>query len=133
MQSPAERHASKLAGYILSRGLCSISERDIYQNYKPLKGASRENLAAIQDAMRALELAGWARPGGNGIRENGRRVTSWAINPTVHTKFAARAKAERERREATRQERFACEADSTGSPAEKSDLDRGNVDLCRPL
>jgi hypothetical protein len=108
MQSPAERHASKLAGYILSRGLCSISERDIYQNYKPLKGASRENLAAIQDAMRALELAGWARP--DGTRGGDRRVTDWTINPTVHIKFAARAKAERERREATRQERFGPDA-----------------------
>jgi hypothetical protein len=58
--------------------------------------------------MRALELAGWARP--DGIRENGRRVTAWAINPSVHTKFAARAKAERERREATRQERFGPDA-----------------------
>ena len=40
MQSPAERHAAKLAGFILSRRLCSIREPDIYQNYMPLKGAS---------------------------------------------------------------------------------------------
>src|SRR5262249_9632175 len=78
MQSPPERDAAKIAGYILSRGLESISERGIYQNIKSLKGASQENLAAIQDAMRALELAGWARP--VGIRENGRGVTTWAIN-----------------------------------------------------
>ena len=104
MQSPAEKHANNLAGYILSRGLCSISERDIYQNYKSLKGASRENLAAIQDAMRALELAGWARP--DGTRERTNRVTTWAINPAVHTKFHSRAKAERGRRDGTRKERF---------------------------
>jgi hypothetical protein len=73
MQSPAEKDATKIAGYILSRGLESISERDIYQNIKSLKGASRENLAAIQDAMRALELAGWARP--DGTRGGDRRVT----------------------------------------------------------
>ena len=64
VQSPAERDATKIAGYILSRGLESISERDIYQNIKSLKGASTENVGAIQDAMRALELAGWARPDG---------------------------------------------------------------------
>jgi Protein of unknown function (DUF3987) len=108
MQSPAEKDATKIAGYILSRGLESISERDIYQNIKSLKGASRENLAAIQDAMRALELAGWAHP--DGTRGGDRRVTAWTINPTVHTKFAARAKAERERREVSRRERFGRDA-----------------------
>jgi hypothetical protein len=58
--------------------------------------------------MRALELAGWARP--DGTRGGAGRVTAWTINPTVHTKFAARAKAERDRREATRQERFGRDA-----------------------
>jgi hypothetical protein len=108
MQSPAERHATKIAGYILSRGLEAISERDIYQNIKSLKGASKENVAAIQDAMRALELAGWTRP--EVIRAADRRVSAWAINPAVHSKFHARAKAERERREGNRRERFGREA-----------------------
>jgi Protein of unknown function (DUF3987) len=108
MQSPAERDATKIAGYILSRGLESISERDIYQNIKSLKGASTENVRAIQEAMRALELAGWARP--DGTRGGAGRVTAWTINPTVHTKFAARAKAERERREVSRRERFGRDA-----------------------
>jgi hypothetical protein len=97
MQSPAERQATMIAGYILSRGLEVISERDIYQNIKSLKGASRDNLAAIQDAMRALELAAWVRPDVT----RGNRITTWAINPVVHTKFHSRAKAERERRAAT--------------------------------
>ena len=88
------------------------------------KSASRENVAAIQHAMWALELAGWGRL--DGIREVGRRVTAWAINPT-RTKFAARAKAERERREARRN---SPDFLTRRHPISIAVFD--SVDLCRP-
>lgn len=85
-------HAQWIAGHVLSAGLREISMRDIYRAYRDL----RDQREAIPEAMRSLELAGWARAVDPG---RGKPVTKWAVNPLVHTVFAARAEDERARRE----------------------------------
>jgi hypothetical protein len=96
--SPTHEHARWVAGFILSSGSVTITERDISRAYRSLRGdnAKRE----IADCMALLELASWVSP----IERPGKPPKEWTVNSAVHTKFADRAISERERREHERAE-----------------------------
>jgi hypothetical protein len=85
-------HAKWVAGYILTHNFTKITARDIGRGYRELRG----DLKATQEAMTVLFVAGWVSPI-DGEKRHG--LTKWAVNPRVHTLFAARAAAERQRRE----------------------------------
>ncbi len=85
-------HARWIAGYILSRELEKITRRDIYRAYNEL----RDDPDGITRAMLALTMTGWVTPPNTQKRDY---ITLWQINPAVHSIFAERAKAERQRRE----------------------------------
>lgn len=95
--SPTHEHARWIAGLILSRGMSTITERDIYRAYHDLRDDGRRNIAP---AMAQLELAAWVSP----VTEKRGVVTEWRVNPEVHRKFAERAISERVRRESERAE-----------------------------
>ena len=82
-------HARWLAGHILAHSLADITAREIGRAYRPLRGQPGQ----IAWAMDILADAGWVTPGET--RHDGQR---WDVNPAVHTKFAAAAAQERERR-----------------------------------
>jgi hypothetical protein len=90
--SEADEHARWIAGLILSRGMATIDERTIYRSYLALR--PKEKRGGITEAMRVLEMQGWAQP----IKERRGKPTAWSINPEVHEMFAARADEERSRR-----------------------------------
>ena len=97
-RSPVHEHAHWIAGYILSRSLEQITERDVYRAYRELRGD--EGRRGIQDAMRLLELASWVSP----VADKRGGATEWRVNPAVHSKFAERAALEADRRERERAE-----------------------------
>lgn len=80
----------KAAGYILTNELREISNRDLQQ--KALR--SVEDAAERAAAMVALERVGWVQP----ISLKDGKPTRWAVNPAVHSIFAARAMGEAARR-----------------------------------
>jgi hypothetical protein len=84
-----------VAGYILSRGLETITKRDLMQAYRPFKQDSK----AIQATMNVLYAANWVEEADH--KRTG-EVISWKVNATVHTKFNRLAQLERERRAAER-------------------------------
>ncbi|SFI39799.1 DUF3987 domain-containing protein [Bradyrhizobium sp. Gha] len=90
--SQIEEHARWVAGYIVARGLASITERDVYKNYSAFKG--QDTRGDLTNTMRDLELNDWLRP----TKFTGGRPTHWAVNPAVHVAFAERGLSERERR-----------------------------------
>jgi hypothetical protein len=86
-------HARWVAGLILSHRLQQIAPRDVYRAYRDLRGKPDE----IVRVLGILELAGWLEP----IEEaRGRPPRQWLVNDAVHTIFAQRAEAERQRRDA---------------------------------
>ena len=88
-------HARWIAGFILAHGLERISTRDLMRSYKAFKSpeASREMMSVMQ----ALVAVGWVEP--EEPTNAAKPVTSWTVNPTVHTLFTARAAAEKARRQ----------------------------------
>ncbi len=54
----------------------------------------------IDAVMAGLEAAGWVRP--EEKKHRMRSVSAWKVNPQVHSLFAKRGAAERERRAAER-------------------------------
>ncbi|BBZ98229.1 hypothetical protein BRDID11004_08620 [Bradyrhizobium diazoefficiens] len=90
--SQIEEHARWVAGFIVARGLASITERDVYKNYSAFKG--QDTRGDLTNTMRDLELNDWLRP----TKFAGGRPTHWAVNPAAHVAFAERAQSERERR-----------------------------------
>ena len=96
-------HARWIAGHILAsadvRSSLSIAARDIQRSYGALRAPEqRRELVAV---MEALEVMGWVRavPPDNPIRP----VPTWRVNPKLHERFADRAAAERQRRDAARE------------------------------
>jgi hypothetical protein len=89
------KDARWVAGYLLSRGLETITKRELMQAYRPFK----QDPKLIQTIMYALYAANWVEE-----RDHKRsgEVTSWTVNPAAHTKFNRRAQEERERRAAER-------------------------------
>jgi hypothetical protein len=90
--SQIEEHARWVAGFIVARGLASITERDVYKNYSAFKG--QDTRGELTNTMRDLELNDWLRP----TKFASGRPMHWAVNPAVHATFAERARSERERR-----------------------------------
>ena len=88
-------HARWLAGFILSRRLDEIAYRDIKAAYRAMREASDQD---IHEAMEILCVYGWAYP-----QEDPKHprppYRKWNINPRIHGKYQAIAKAEKERRE----------------------------------
>jgi Protein of unknown function (DUF3987) len=95
--SQIEEHARWVAGFIVARGLASITERDVYKNYSAFKG--QDTRGDLTNTMRDLELNDWLRP----TKFASGRPTHWAVNPAVHVAFAAQARSERERRTGARE------------------------------
>jgi hypothetical protein len=86
-----------LAGYILAKGLTTLTSRDVKQSVRTMKKCDRR---AWESALNQLDAWGWLDivPGA--------RTTSppyGVINPMVHRKFAAKAKEEVERRKRVRE------------------------------
>jgi hypothetical protein len=85
-------HARWIAGLLLAHGLRTVTLRDIGRAYRNV----RDDSQAIRDAMGVLEIAGWVKP----VNINGKPPSRWEVALSVHRKFAARADAERIRRDA---------------------------------
>jgi hypothetical protein len=85
-------HARWIAEFILSKGESRIAARDIVRAYRPLRAP--ENRQELQSVMAGLEAAGWVLPAS---AKDTRATTLWVVNPAVHTRFAERARQERER------------------------------------
>lgn len=94
-------HARWVAGYILSRGLQTITNRDLVQAYKQWRGMDDWRRTRV---MQVLEDMAWLSPLGEEDKRSRRAATSWAINPEVHDLFALRAEEEAERRARVRSE-----------------------------
>lgn len=94
-------HARWVAGYILSRGLSDIANRDLVQAYKQWRGMDDWRR---QRVMQVLEDMGWVRPVATEDRPSRRGATSWLVNPTVHELFCAKAELEADRRQRLRDE-----------------------------
>jgi len=89
-------HARWVAGYILARGLGTISRRDLARAYRPFRVAPSREVAAVMDV---LEGTVWVKAED---RDGPNPPTRWIVNPRVHTMFAERATRERQRREETK-------------------------------
>lgn len=88
-------HARWVAGYILSRGLQDLTNRDLIQAYKQWRGMDDWRR---QRTMQVLEDMGWITPVMDETRPTRRTATSWVVNPVVHDLFSARAEEEADRR-----------------------------------
>lgn len=91
-------HARWIAGYILARGSVRVTTRDIVQAYGALRAP--EERRTLLDVMESMVTVGWLLP--ELQKDPTRPPTAWAVNPAVHTVFAARAARERDLREQTR-------------------------------
>ncbi|MFC6460434.1 DUF3987 domain-containing protein [Paracoccus aerius] len=87
---------SAIAGHILARRLERITNRDVQRGDKAMRSLRDQD---IQPLLQQLAAMGWLE------RIDGPRPSSaphWIVNPAVHSRFSARAKAERERRDEAR-------------------------------
>ncbi|WP_372624324.1 DUF3987 domain-containing protein [Falsiroseomonas sp.] len=93
-------HARWIAGFILSKQMERVALRDLVQAYRPLRAPEqRQELLQVVDSLVAmgwLQLESQANPA--------RSPSAWLVNPTIYTKFAARAEAERAARAAAQEE-----------------------------
>lgn len=87
--SSARDEARQIGGYILSRELSGLTDRQAQQAFRRM--AEDERAAGMQ----TLVDAGWLRPIRMGRRG---QPNHWSVNPQVHELFAARAFAEAKRR-----------------------------------
>jgi len=86
-----------VAGYILTRKLDRITNRDVQRGDRTMRGLERQEIEAVFEQLDAL---GWID------RVAGHRPTDpprWIVNPAVHDKFAERAEAEKGGRERERE------------------------------
>jgi hypothetical protein len=81
-----------IAGYILAKGLKKITVRDIKTNVWPMRKATPQE---VEEALDQLDGLGWMD------RVPGVKP-QWAVNPSVHIKFAERAEEEAKRRKNVR-------------------------------
>jgi hypothetical protein len=84
-------NARWIGGYILSRSLTEISNREItqvYNQWRPMDKWRRERV------MQILEDAAWLTP----ITEPGRKPVAWTVNPLIHERFPHHAERARARR-----------------------------------
>lgn len=104
-QSRQDSQARWIADYMLSnakvRAAGRITRRDLQMNYTPFKTAGTAIERDVASVMGFLEGMGWVRA--EPVRAGKGAPNAWAINPTVYTTFAARAAAERARRDEARE------------------------------
>lgn len=86
-------HARWVAGYILSKKLDSISNREIVQAYKQWRALDDWRR---QRVMQVLEDMGWIVPDQDDTRR--RVATHWLVNSQVHEMFVQKATDEAQRR-----------------------------------
>ena len=92
-------HARWVAGFILAHKLAQISSRDVVRSYRAFKAPEAQRELAV--VMRTLVSVGWLEP--EEPSNAAKPVTTWLVNPAVHSLFAARAEAERTRRAETKE------------------------------
>ncbi len=92
-------HAKWIAGHILAHKLAVITTRDITRVYRDLRDP--ESRRTLSDTMQALVLFGWCEPVQPKNPLN--PVSSWLVNPEVHSLYAAQGDAERAARQQTRE------------------------------
>ena len=107
-------NARWVAGHILSRGLATITKRELMQVYRPFK----KDPKTIQTTMNVLYAANWVE---EADQKRTGEVIAWKVNPAVHTKFNRLAQKERERRGAERGKNSASGQDA----AEREGIDHG--------
>lgn len=88
-------HARWVAGHILSKGVATVSNRDLVQSYKQWRGMDDWGR---QRVMQVLEDAGWVWPFAEDGKPARRGASTWVVNGHVHQVFAQRAADEAERR-----------------------------------
>jgi hypothetical protein len=93
-------HARWIAGHILARKLGRITVRDVQQNYWALRAP--ESRGDLDSVMTSLVGADWLDP--VEPRNRARPVTTWLVNPEVHSLFAPRAEEERRDRQQRQEE-----------------------------
>lgn len=86
-----------VAGYILSRGLMKITNRDLKRGDRVMRHLSPEAGLAV---FEQLEAFGWLERTPSRLRG---APSNWLVNPAVHQNFAERAKTEAARRAEVRQ------------------------------
>lgn len=94
-------HSRWVAGHILSKGLQSISNRDLTQAYKQWRGMDDWRR---QRVMQVLEDMSWVFPVQEEGRPSRRGTNTWNVNPLVHDVFARKAEDESKRRDKIRSE-----------------------------
>ncbi|MBC8282690.1 MAG: DUF3987 domain-containing protein [Nitrospinae bacterium] len=90
-EAPDMKHARWIAGFILSRELPRITNKDITINYRALR---EKPLIERQRAMDVLSNFGWVEPVDDGPA--GPKI--WTVNPVIHQKFSERAAYEKKHR-----------------------------------
>ena len=102
--TPQTGHARWIAGFILAndeaREAGRITLRAVTRAYGPLRAP--ELRRQLLEVMETLEVMGWLRA--EPPENVARHPAAWRINPAVHASFAARAAAERERRQRVKEE-----------------------------
>ena len=97
--SRQSEHAAWIASYILAGKLAVITAREIAKDYRALKAPEqRDTLDSTMDSLCRLCWLEADVPA-NPVKP----PTRWRVNPNVHIRFAARAEAERKRRDAVRE------------------------------
>jgi hypothetical protein len=92
-------HARWIAGYILSQRCERIAARDVVRAYRELRAPeAKAELAAV---MASLATVGWLEP--EIPTHSTKPISAWTVNPAVHVQFAAKAAAEKARRERARE------------------------------
>ena len=84
-----------LPGYILARHLEVVKNRDMHRGDRQMRKLTDREIRVVFEQLEAL---GWLE------RHDSPKSSSpphWHVNPLVHTKFEARANAERKRRDET--------------------------------
>jgi hypothetical protein len=93
--SGANEEATRaIAGYLLAKKAARVVVSDLTSNVRICRGQSLED---IQKFLSPLIAGGWLKP------ERDFNPVSWAIDPVVHERFAARASREANRRREARQ------------------------------
>jgi hypothetical protein len=87
-----------VAGYILSRGMETVSARDVYRGDRTMRKLDTPEIVRL---MQQLETLGWVRPQPTAARSNA--SPTWTVTPEVHRLFGERGAAEAERRQKARQ------------------------------
>ena len=88
-------HAQWIAGFILQEKFTRITTRHVIRAYGSLRGP--EAAAELMSVMSSLVAIGWLEP--EEPENPVKPVHAWAVNPLVHTMFAARAEQAREARQ----------------------------------